>query len=144
MEEKLVAIINEMADYLNLSQVKKLQEVLLKHLTDSTASNTNIENDEYLKMFLDAKRIEGCSDRTLKYYRVTVEHLLKKIETPIRKMSTEEIRSYLVAYEQNSKCGKVTIDNIRRNISSFFPGWKRRTTFLKVRCGESIKSRPRR
>ncbi len=120
MEEKLVAIINEMADYLNLSQVKKLQEVLLKHLTDSTASNTNIENDEYLKMFLDAKRIEGCSDRTLKYYRVTVEHLLKKIETPIRKMSTEEIRSYLVAYEKNSKCGKVTIDNIRRNISSFF------------------------
>ena len=120
MEEKLVAIINEMADYLNLSQMKKLQEVLLNHLTDTPASNTNISNDEYLKLFLEAKRIEGCSERTLQYYRVTVEQLLKKIETPIRKITTEEVRTYLVNYEQTRTCSKVTIDNIRRNISSFF------------------------
>ena len=120
MEEKLVAIINEMADYLNLSQMKKLQEVLLNHLTDSPASNTNISNDEYLKLFLEAKRIEGCSERTLQYYRATVEHLLKNIETPIRKITTEEVRSYLVHYEHSRTCSKVTIDNIRRNISSFF------------------------
>lgn len=120
MEEKLVAIINEMAEYLNLSQIKKLQEVLIKNLTDSQATNSNIQNDEYLKLFLDAKRIEGCSERTLQYYRVTIEHLLRKIETPIRKICTEEIRSYLVDYEETSKCSKVTIDNIRRNISSFF------------------------
>lgn len=120
MEEKLVAIINEMADYLNLSQMKKLQEVLLNHLTDSPASNTNISNDEYLKLFLEAKRIEGCSERTLQYYRATVEQLLKNIETPIRKITTEEVRSYLVHYEQSRTCSKVTIDNIRRNISSFF------------------------
>lgn len=120
MEEKLVAIINEMADYLNLSQMKKLQEVLLNHLTDVPASNTNISNNEYLKLFLEAKRIEGCSERTLQYYRVTVEQLLKKIKTPIRKITTEEVRTYLVHYEQTRTCSKVTIDNIRRNISSFF------------------------
>lgn len=64
--------------------------------------------------------MEGCSDRTLKYYRVTIEHMLRKIDTPIRRVTTDEIRSYLVDYQETSSCSKVTIDNIRRNISSFF------------------------
>ena len=60
------------------------------------------------------------AERTLKYYRVTVEHMLRHILTPIRKMTTEEIRTYLVEYQKINNCGKVTIDNVRRNISSFF------------------------
>ena len=120
MEEKLVNILNEMAEYLSVPQMKKLQEVLLENLSDVTAQKENIENDEYLKLFLDAKRIEGCSERTLQYYKVTVDHMLKKISTPIRKMTTDEIRAYLVEYQQRGGCSKVTIDNIRRNISSFF------------------------
>ena len=120
MEEKLVIILNEMAEYLSVPQMKKLQEVLLENLSDTTAQKENIENNEYLKLFLDAKRIEGCSERTLQYYKITVDHLLKKVRTPIRKMSTEEIRNYLVDYQQHGGCSKVTIDNIRRNISSFF------------------------
>ena len=71
-------------------------------------------------MFLDAKKIEGCSERTLQYYRVTVERMLQSTTTPIRKICTEEIRSYLSGYQQINGCGKVTVDNIRRNISSFF------------------------
>ena len=102
MEEKLVHILNEMAEYLSISQMKKLQEVLLKNLSEAEA------------------QIEGCSERTLQYYRVTVEHLLCSISTPVRKMNTEEIRSYLSGYQQINGCGKVTVDNIRRNISSFF------------------------
>ena len=120
MEEKLVQIINEMSDYLNVSQLKKLQEVLLKHLSEGSPDRENIKNDEYLKLFLDAKRIEGCSERTLKYYRLTIEQMLSEIRTPIRKMTTDEIRNYLVEHQERGKCGKVTIDNIRRNISSFF------------------------
>lgn len=120
MEEKLVNILNEMAEYLSVAQLKKLQEVLLKQLTDQTPDHKDIDNNEYLKLFLDAKRIEGCSERTLKYYGDTVEHMLSKISIPIRKMTTEEIRSYLVNYQDNGKCSKATIDNIRRNISSFF------------------------
>lgn len=100
MEEKLVNILNEMAEYLSVPQMKKLQEVLLENLSNATAPKENIENDEYLKLFLDAKRIEGCSERTLQYYKVTVDHMLKKISTPIRKMTTDEIRAYLVEYRQ--------------------------------------------
>ena len=120
MEEKLVRILNDMAEFLNISQMKKLQEVLLQHLAENAKKQDDIENEEYLRLFLEAKKIEGCSERTLKYYRVTVEHMLRHILTPIRKMTTEEIRTYLVEYQKINNCGKVTIDNVRRNISSFF------------------------
>lgn len=120
IEEKLVAILNEMAEYLNIAQMKKLQEVLLKNLAENAPQKAEISNTAYLQMFLDAKRIEGCSERTLQYYRVTVERLLQTVTTPIRKICTEEIREYLSGYQQINGCGKVTVDNIRRNISSFF------------------------
>lgn len=120
MDEKLVSILNEMADYLNIAQMKKLQEVLLKNLSDETPQKEEISNNEYLKMFIDAKRIEGCSMRTLSYYQVTVEHLLNQITCPIRKITTDQIRCYLANYQKRNNCSKVTVDNIRRNISSFF------------------------
>lgn len=120
MEEKLVTILNEMAEYLNIAQMKKLQEVLLKNLAENAPQKAEISNAAYLQMFLDSKRIEGCSERTLQYYRVTVERLLQTVTTPIRKICTEEIREYLSGYQQINGCSKVTVDNIRRNISSFF------------------------
>lgn len=129
MEEKLVRILNEMAEYLDITQMKKLQEVLLKNLSQREVQKTEITNEGYLKLFLDAKRIEGCSIRTLKYYQVTVEHLLSCISTPIRKMTTEELRKYLVDYQKINNCSNVTVDNIRRNISSFF-SWLEEEDFI--------------
>ena len=120
MEEKLVKIINEMADYLNIAQIKKLQEVLIKNLSDTRPEKEQISNEEYLKMFIEAKQIEGCSARTLQYYQVTIDHLLKNTDTMIRKITTDEIRTYLAEYQQRNNCSKVTVDNVRRNISSFF------------------------
>lgn len=120
MEEKLVKILNEMAEYLSISQMKKLQEVLLKNLQEPEEVISESTNFDYLDMFIAAKKIEGCSDRTVTYYKSTVEHLLKSIDTPIRKITTDEIRSYLARYQENGGCSKTTVDNIRRNISSFF------------------------
>ena len=100
--------------------MKKLQEVLLQTFSKNTIQKEEISNDEYLRLFLDAKRIEGCSERTIQYYSVTVVRMLQKIETPVRKISTEEIRKYLVDYQKINDCSKVTVDNVRRNISSFF------------------------
>lgn len=120
MEEKIVLVLNEMSEYLTVEQMKKLQEVIVKTFAENEAPKTEISNDEFLKMFLDAKRIEGCSDRTIKYYRVTIEHLLKNVVSPIRKITTEMMRAYLVDYQKINNCGKATVDNIRRNISSFF------------------------
>lgn len=120
MEEKIVTVLNEMAEYLSISQMKKLQEVILRNFAENEVEKREISNDNFLKMFLDAKRIEGCSERTLNYYRTTVEHLISQIETGVRKISTEEIREYLSNYQKRNSCSNVTIDNIRRNISSFF------------------------
>ena len=120
MEEKLVKILNEMAEYLSISQMKKLQEVLLKNMKEQEDSLSETTNYDYLEMFIAAKKIEGCSARTVAYYEATVKHLLKCIDTPIRKITTDEIRSYLAKYQEKSGCSKTTVDNIRRNISSFF------------------------
>ena len=120
MEEKLVNILNAMAEYLSIPQMKKLQEVLLEQLTEAEPQKEEISNGEYLKLFLDAKKIEGCSERTLQYYRVTIQHFLTNVETPTRKVTTEEIRGYLVDYQKINNCSKVTVDNVRRNLSSFF------------------------
>ena len=143
MEEKLVSIMNEMAEYLSISQLKKLQEVLLKQLSEKESQKTAISNAEYLKLFLDAKKIEGCSERTINYYRVTIEHLLSAISTPIRKIATDEIRSYLVDYQKINDCSKVTVDNIRRNISSFFSWLEEEDYILKspMRRIHKIKTR---
>ena len=120
MEEKIVKVLNEMSEYLSISQMKKLQEVILKIFSENEADKQQISNLEFLKMFLDAKKIEGCSNRTIQYYRVTVEHLFSLIDTEVRKITTEEIRTYLADYQKMNGCSNVTVDNIRRNISSFF------------------------
>ena len=57
-------------------------------------------------MFLDAKKIEGRSERTLQYYRVTVEKMFQMLKTPVRKITTEEIRTYLSEYQKINNCGK--------------------------------------
>lgn len=120
MEEKIVRIVNEMAEVLNASQLRKLQEVLLKELYRENRLEKATTNEEYLQMFLNAKKIEGCSERTIQYYHVTVERFLKVVQKRIRKVTAEEIRQYLVEYQSVNNCSKTTMDNIRRNISSFF------------------------
>ena len=120
MEEKIVTVLNEMAAYLSITQMKKLQEVIVKTFAENEAEKVNISNEEYMNMFLAAKQIEGCSERTIKYYKVTVEHMLNRIPTEVRKITTDDIRGYLAEYQQTNSCSKVTVDNVRRNLSSFF------------------------
>lgn len=143
MEEKLVIVLNKMADYLNVSQMKKLQEVLLQTFAENKPEPKAIDNYEFLRLFLEAKRIEGCSLRTIQYYRVTIEGLLRLISTSVRKISTEEIRKYLVDYQEKGGCSKATVDNIRRNLSSFFSWLEEEDYILKspMRRIHKIKTR---
>lgn len=120
MEEKIVEILNEMSEYLSVSQMKKLQEVIIRVFSEKDVAKQQIDNFEFLKLFLEAKKIEGCSERTIQYYRVTIEKMLQKVTIPVRKITTEDMRDYLAGYQQVNNCSKVTVDNVRRNISSFF------------------------
>lgn len=147
MENRLVNILNEMAEYLTIPQMKMLQEVLIRNLCESEADRRSPDNSEYLKLFLDAKRIEGCSDRTVKYYEATVEHYLSKCSGSLRTVTTEEIRAYLSDYQGINNCSKVTVDNIRRNLSSFF-SWLEEENYIlkspmrrihKIRTGRQVR-----
>lgn len=120
MDERIVNVLNEMAEYLSISQMKKLQEVILKNFSEGEIEKQNISNEDYLNLFLSSKRIEGCSGRTIKYYQSTINHFLTQIEISVRKVTTEEIREYLANYQKINNCSNVTVDNVRRNISSFF------------------------
>ena len=101
--------------------MQKLQEVLVKRLSENTVSDyLQTTNMDFLDMFLTAKHLEGCSDKTIRYYRCNIEKMLDTINIPVIKITAEMLRKYLVEYQTINNCGKVTIDNIRRSLSTFF------------------------
>ena len=119
--KEIYNIINDMAEVLNASQTQKLQEVLVNRLSENRAPDyLQTSNEEFLDMFLTAKHLEGCSDKTIRYYRCNIQRMLEIVDVPAIKISTEMLRKYLVEYQSINNCGKVTIDNIRRSLSTFF------------------------
>ena len=86
MQNQIEIILNDMSDYLNINQMKVLQETLVKRLEFEKNDHEKIGNNEYLSMFLSAKEIEGCSERTLSYYETTIEKLLNIIDIPGEKL----------------------------------------------------------
>ena len=120
-------IINEvqrrMLPYLNNEQLLQLQEVLKHTLHGLALSEEKPKKDEesdHVNTFLAAKRIEGCSEKTLNYYRNTIEAMVENIGKPPQRIMTDDLRKYLTNYQAKRKSSKVTIDNIRRILSSFF------------------------
>ena len=107
MGREIYDIINDMAEVLNASQMQKLQEVLVKRLSENTVSDyLQTTNMDFLDMFLTAKHLEGCSDKTIRYYRCTIEKMLDTINIPVIKITTEMPRKYLVEYQTINNCGK--------------------------------------
>lgn len=131
MENKISEILNEMAEFLSVEQQKKLQQVLLSKLCENRQISEPITNVDYQKLFLDAKKIEGCSERTLLYYGTTLDHFFRSIKEPARRITTERIRGYLADYQKLNNCSNATVDNIRRNISSFFSWMEEEDHLLK-------------
>lgn len=151
MKQKLITdIMQEMLPHLNNGQMKKMQDVLEYTLFDYSVSKEQIGNEpeiDLVELFLSAKRIEGCSEKSLKYYRATIEALLLKLEKNARYITTDDIRSYLTDYQSRKNSSKITIDNIRRIMSSFF-SWLEDEDYIlkspvrrihKVKTGTSIK-----
>lgn len=125
MKEKVIKEIEQkMASILNNEQKEKLKEVLL--YTFYNIEVTRIKDElvedttDYAKMFIAAKRIEGCSERTLNYYETTIKTMVEKLSKKVNSIETEDLRNYLSEYQAKNNCSKVTIDNVRRILSSFF------------------------
>lgn len=125
MKEKVIKEIEQkMASILNNEQKEKLKEVLLYtfYNIEVTSIKDELVEDttDYAKMFIAAKRIEGCSERTLNYYETTIKTMVEKLSKKINSIETEDLRNYLSEYQSKNNCSKVTIDNVRRILSSFF------------------------
>ena len=125
MKQKIMEeIVQQMLPHLDNAQLQKLQEVLEYSLYNyeisGKASETEDDSQKLIDSFVYAKRIEGCSEKTLKYYRTTIEAMVKVVDKGVRHMQTDDLRAYLTEYQKKHGSSRVTIDNIRRILSSFF------------------------
>lgn len=125
MKQKIMeGIVQQMLPYLNNVQLQKLQEVLeysfYNYEISSKIEETEDDSQKLIDAFVYAKRIEGCSEKTLKYYRTTIEAMTEVINKGVRHMQTDDLRAYLTEYQEKHGSSRVTIDNIRRILSSFF------------------------
>ena len=131
MQERIEALITAMADYLSCDQIKKLQETAVRIFSAPDRPVASVSNEEYLQMFLDAKSIEGCSQRTIKFYQYSIQAMFRMVTTPVRSISTEEMRRFMTEYQREHNCSKVTLNNYRRNLNSFFAWLEEENHILK-------------
>ena len=126
MKQQIITdVVQQMLPYLDNAQLKELQKVLEYTLfgceiTKQDERETTSDNPKLVDDFVVAKRIEGCSEKTLKYYRTTIDAMVTSVNKNIRHIQTEDLRSYLTDYQSKNQSSRVTIDNIRRILSSFF------------------------
>jgi len=152
MKQELIKdVIQGMLPYLNNAQNEKLQEILrytlVKYDVTENKRQTKTSDQNFVELFLSAKRIEGCSEKSLKYYKATIDVMLSELQKDVKHIVTDDIRRYLIQYQEKKKSSKVTIDNIRRILSSFF-SWLEDEDYIlkspvrrihKVKTGTNIK-----
>ena len=123
--ELITDIVQQMLPYLDNLQTKKLQQVLEHALfryeiIEAVASSNDGDSVNLVNIFIAAKRIEGCSEKTLKYYQTTIVAMIAAVNKSVRHIQTEDLRFYMTQYQKKNQSSRVTIDNIRRILSSFF------------------------
>ena len=124
-DELTTKVMQQMLPYLDNTQMKRLKMVMEQTLFRYEVSDAKIkpeddDSGELVTKFIAAKRIEGCSDKTLKYYQTTINAMILAVDKNVRHIDTEDLRTYLTDYQSKKQSSRVTIDNIRRILSSFF------------------------
>ena len=121
----MTEVLQQMLPYLDNAQLQQLKQVIEQVLYRYEVTGTEVKPEEddsndLIAMFIAAKRIEGCSEKTLKYYRTTIDVMVSFLGKNVRHILTEDLRTYLTEYQSRNQSSRVTIDNIRRILSSFF------------------------
>ena len=123
--ELITEVMQLMLPVLDNAQLKQLRQAMEQTLCHYEVTGTQVKPEEddsndLIAMFIAAKRVEGCSEKTLKYYQTTIDALVSSIEKNVKHILTEDLRIYLTEYQNRNQSSRVTIDNIRRILSSFF------------------------
>ena len=149
ISQVITKIQDELSEVLDENQMKCLSAVLQKHLShfEKTEKEDTAEKKDMLPVFIAAKRVEGCSEKSLRYYESTIRNMLESINKPECQITTEDLRSYLDTYQRRGTVSKVTLDNVRRILSSFF-AWLEDEDYIvkspvrrihKVKTGKTVK-----
>ena len=151
MKKVLVCeVLQRMLKSLDNEQLKLLEKTLNECLVAVdvvSAKEQEQQEMDYISLFVSAKRIEGRSEKTLTYYKNTIDKMIEGIGKKVSQITTDDLREYLSKYQEEHSSGKVTIDNIRRILSSFF-GWMEDEDYIvkspvrrihKVKTGKVIK-----
>ena len=131
-----------------LSQLRKVMEFTFRNICVTEKEQTEQQvDDRIVEKFLAAKRVEGCSDKSIHYYHSTLNNALRKVGKDVKHITTDDLRAYLDEYQQTSGASRVTVDNIRRILSSFF-SWLEDESYIikspvrrihKVKTGKTVK-----
>ena len=134
----IIEIMQGMLPYLDNAQLMRLRERLTECLANKVVTGGTMvdndkvtSNDEFVEMFIAAKKVEGCSERTLKYYQSTIVKALEQLDKHLTHITTEHLRKYLSDYQEVHGCSRANIDNIRRILSSFFAWLEEENYILK-------------
>lgn len=124
-QELMMEVMQLMLPCLDNAQLKQLRQAMEQALFHYEVSGCegkqeDDDSDNLMAMFVAAKRVEGCSEKTLKYYQTTIEAMVSSLGKNVRHILTEDLRKYLTEYQDKNQSSRVTIDNIRRILSSFF------------------------
>ena len=136
--EIITEIEQSLLNYLDNAQMEVLHATLVRCLGNidivnlkQTSGISQYSNIELIDKFISAKEIEGCSKRTTKYYESTLLKMNSKLDKEITHMTTDDLRTYLTDYQKINNCSKASVDNIRRNLSSFFSWLEEENYILK-------------
>ena len=133
MEKLIMKIEQKIIKILDNIEMDQLHKVLADCFRDIAVTqkndDDNQEEKDYVEIFICAKRVEGCSERSLKYYSTTIKKMIDNIDKSVKLIETEDIRTYLAEYFKDRNCSKVSLDNIRRIISSFF-SWLEEESYI--------------
>jgi len=126
IEQKMIKIL----DNIEMDQLHKVLADCFRDIAVTQKNgDDNQEEKDYVEIFICAKRVEGCSERSLKYYSTTIKKMIDNIDKSVKLIETEDIRTYLAEYFKDRNCSKVSLDNIRRIISSFF-SWLEEESYI--------------
>ena len=150
IDQIIQAVQQDMMGVLSETQMRQLLDSLNRHLAVIGCVETGDvleRSSDMLSLFIAAKRVEGCSEKSLRYYESTIRNMLEAIDKALRQITTEDLRSYLDTYQRRGTVSKVTLDNVRRILSSFF-AWLEDEDYIvkspvrrihKVKTGKAVK-----
>lgn len=149
INQLIISIQQDLASVLSPVQMEQLTQVLTKRLSAVIKEDAEAESakQDILPLFIAAKRVEGCSEKSLRYYESTIRNMLDDINKSERQITTEDLRCYLDTYQRRGTVSKVTLDNVRRILSTFF-SWLEDEDYIvkspvrrihKVKTGKTVK-----